>query len=39
MLFGSLIAIGLALLVQGRFMRRREATGRSAVEEFARFEL
>jgi spermidine/putrescine transport system permease protein len=39
MLFGSMIAIGLALLVQGRFMKRREASRRSAVEEFARFEL
>jgi spermidine/putrescine transport system permease protein len=39
MLFGSLLAIGLALLVQGRFMKRREDSRRSAVEEFARFEL
>jgi ABC-type spermidine/putrescine transport system permease subunit II len=39
MLFGSLLAIGLALLVQGRFMKRREASRRSAVENFARFEL
>jgi spermidine/putrescine transport system permease protein len=39
MLFGSLLAIALALLVQGRFMKRREASRRSAVEEFARFEL
>jgi hypothetical protein len=39
MLFGSLLAIGLALLEQGRFMKRREASRRSAVENFARFEL
>jgi spermidine/putrescine transport system permease protein len=39
MLVGSLLAIALALLVQGRFMKRREAARRSAVEEFARFEL
>jgi spermidine/putrescine transport system permease protein len=38
MLAGSMIAIGLALLVQRRF-NRREAGDRSAVEEFARFEL
>lgn len=38
MLFGSMLAITLALLVQRRF-NRREATGRSAVEDFARFEI
>jgi spermidine/putrescine transport system permease protein len=38
MLAGSMLAITLALLVQRRF-NRREAAGRSAVEDFARFEL
>jgi spermidine/putrescine transport system permease protein len=38
MLAGSMVAIALALLVQRRF-NRREAAGRSAVEDFARFEL
>ena len=38
MLVGSMLAITLALLVQRRF-NRREARGRSAVEDFARFEL
>jgi spermidine/putrescine transport system permease protein len=39
MLFGSLIAIALAVLVQRRFNRRRASTDRSAVEQFARIEL
>jgi len=38
MLAGSMLAITLALLVQRRF-NRRQAAGRSAVEDFARFEL
>ncbi len=38
MLFGSMLAIALALMVQRRF-NRREATGRSAVQDFARFEI
>jgi spermidine/putrescine transport system permease protein len=39
MLFGSLLAIALALFVQSRFMKKREASRRSAIEDFARFEL
>jgi len=38
MLFGSMLAITLAIVVQRRF-NRREAAGRSAVEDFARFEI
>lgn len=38
MLFGSMLAITLALLVLRRF-NRREASGRSAVQDFARFEI
>jgi spermidine/putrescine transport system permease protein len=38
MLFGSMLAIALALMVQRGF-NRREATGRSAVQDFARFEI
>lgn len=39
MLVGSLSAIALAVLVQRRFIRKREATKRSAVEDFARLEI
>jgi spermidine/putrescine transport system permease protein len=38
MLAGSMLAITLAIVVQRRF-NRREAAGRSAVEDFARFEI
>jgi hypothetical protein len=38
MLLGSMLAITLAIVVQRRF-NRREAAGRSAVEDFARFEI
>jgi spermidine/putrescine transport system permease protein len=39
MMFSSLLAITAAVLIQRVFIKRQEGGGRSAVEDFARFEI